>query len=225
MPSVMRKSFPLLLLVFLIIACSSPLDKPYKQDSLEEDMVELKKKLSEDELSALAGYIVLKSMADDQMLGKTYGDLLNEAKQMKAVMLEQEAEEKKLAEKAKAEEAERIKRLGFAITVSLYEKSFAKFDYQEYIMYKFAFENKTDKDIRAFSGQLIFSDLFDTEINKITLTYDDGISAKSTVKWSAQSDYNQFIDKDVALKNKDLEDLKIRWVPEKIIFLDGGSLE
>lgn len=212
-------------LFVLVMSCSSPLDRPYKKDSLEEDVVDLKKVLTEEELGMLAAYIGLKSMTNDKMLGKTYGDLLDEAKQMREEMQMQEEEEKRLAAKAMAEEAERIKKLGAALTVSLYEKGFSKRDFQSFLKYKFAFENKTDKDIKAFKGRIVFNDLFGEEITKLDLTYDDGVPANSTINWKAESDYNQFISKDVTLKNKDLEDLKVVWIPEKIIFEDGSILE
>jgi hypothetical protein len=221
----MKNKILLFVLAILIASCSSSLDKPYKKDNLEEDVIELKKSLSEDELKMLAGYIALKSMGNDQMLGKTYGDLLGEAKTLREEMKLKEEEEKRLAGKAKVEEAERIKRLGGALTVSLFEKNFSKYNYQEYISYKFAFENKTDKDIKAFTGQIIFNDLFDKEISSLNLTYDDGVPANSTKNWNAQTDYNQFMDKDVKLKNKDIEDLKVKWIPEKIIFDDKTTLE
>ena len=120
---------------------------------------------------------------------------------------------------------DRIDRLGKALTVSLFEKGFTKYDYQDYITYKFAFENKVDKEVKAFTGEIIFNDLFDKKISSLNLTYDDGVLANSTKKWDAQTDYNQFMDKDVKLRNKDIEDLKIVWIPEKIIYTDGSTLE
>jgi len=207
----MQNQILLFVIAIFIVSCSSPLDKPYKKDNLEEDVIELKKSLSEDELEMLAGYIALKSLGDDKMLGKTYGDLLDEAKNLREELRLKEEEEKQLAEKAKVEEAERIKRLGGALTVSLFDKNFAEYNYQEYITYKFAFENKTDKDIKAFTGKIVFNDLFDKEISDLNLTYDDGVPANSTKNWNAQTDFNQFMDKDVTLKNKDVEDLKVQW--------------
>ncbi len=221
----MKKQFIILVITILIVSCSSPLDKPFKKDNLEEDVIELKESLSEEELNMLAGYIAIKSLGDDKMLGKTYGNLLDEAKNLKEELRLKKEEEKMLAEKARAEEAEKIKRLGGALTVSLFEKGFSKYNYQDYITYKFAFENKKDKDIKAFTGQIIFNDLFDKKISSLNLTYDDGVPANSTKNWNAQTDYNQFMDKDVALKNKDVEDLKIEWIPEKIIYKDGSTLE
>lgn len=221
----MKNQILLFAIIFFLVSCSSPLDKPYKKDNLEEDFIELKKSLPQEDLEMLTGYIALKSLSDDKMLGQTYGDLLEESKQLREEMRLQEEEEKKLAEKAKIEEAERIKKLGSALTVSLFEKGFEKYNYQEYITYKFAFENKTDKNIKAFTGTIIFNDLFDKEINNLNLTYDNGVSANSIKNWNAQTDFNQFVDNDVALKNKDVENLKVKWIPSKIIFEDGSILE
>ena len=215
----------LVILSIIIISCSSPLDKAYKQDTLEEDIVVLKKSISEEELKTLAGYIALKSFSGDDMLGKTYNDLLEEAKKLQEELRLQEEEQKILAEKAKIEEAEKIKRLGDALTVSFFDKGFLEYNYQEYITYKFVFENKTEKTMKAFTGEIKITDLFDKEIKSFSLTYDDGVPANSTKNWDAQTDYNQFIDEDVLLKNKDMEDLKIRWIPEKIIFSDNTTLE
>lgn len=82
----------LLVLSIIIISCSSPLDKAYKQDTLEEDIVALKESISEEELNTLAGYIALKTLSADDMLGKTYNELLNEAKKMKEELKIQEEE-------------------------------------------------------------------------------------------------------------------------------------
>ena len=215
----------LLLLSVIIISCSSPLDKAYKQDTLEEDIVALKESISEGELTTLAGYIALKTFSGDDMLGKTYNDLLNEATKMQEDLKLQQEEEKKLAEKARIEEAEKIKRLGDALTVSFFDKGFSEYNYQEYITYKFVFENKTEKTMKAFTGEIKITDLFDKEIKSFSLTYDDGVPPNSTKNWDAQTDFNQFIDEDVRLKNKDIEDLKIIWIPEKIIFSDNTTLE
>ena len=219
------KKIILVLIPTLTISCSTPLDKPFKEATLEEDMVKLKKALSEEELEILTGYVTLKSLANDKMLGKTYGDLLKEAKELREELRKQEEEQNKLAEQARIEEDERIKRLGEALAIGLFEKDFLEYNYQEYITYKFVFQNKTDKNIRAFTGTVYINDLFDKEITSFNLTYDDGVTANSTKNWNAQTDFNEFIDKDVTLKNKDIEDLKIKWVPKKIIFTDNSTLE
>jgi hypothetical protein len=213
------------ILLVTLASCSSPLDRPYKQDTLEEDVIDLKEELTDEELGMIAGIIAMNSMTGDKMLGDTYGDLLADAKELKKKRELQEKEEKELAEKSKLEEADRVERLSKALTVSLFEKGYSKYNYQDYITYKFAFNNKSGKDVKAFTGKMIFSDLFDKEISSLNLTYDDGIPANSTINWDAQTDYNEFIDKDVTLRSKDIDDLKILWIPEKIIYSDGSTIE
>jgi len=211
--------------LFLTVSCSNPLDKPYKKETLEQDIVDLKDQLTEEEFKLLSGYVVLASMSKENTMGLTYGDMLESAKELKAEREKAEKEQKELAERELKDQLDRTKRLNQALTVSLYKKDFFEYKYQEYLLYNFIFENKTDKKIKAFKGSVSLSDLFDKEIKSINLTYDNGIEPNSTAKWEGQSKFNQFIDEDVTLKNKDLEDLKITWSPEKIIFEDGSTFE
>ena len=134
-------------------------------------------------------------------------------------------EQEKLAEKVKVEDEERTKRLNKALTVVLYEKGFDKYNYQEYITYSLAFENKTDKEIIAIKGSITFNDLFDTEIKSVNLKIDQKIPPKETYKGTYNSDYNENINENILLKSKNLDDLKVIWKPEKIIFADGTTLE
>src|SRR5690606_22654295 len=120
---------------------------------------------------------------------------------------------------------ERIKRLNKAVMVSCFEKGYVEIDYQDYITYKFVIQNKSDKNIRAIKGSITFTNLFDEEITSLSFVYDQPIQAGHETNWNATTDYNQFIDEDQILKNKDLKDLKVVWKPEKIIFEDGTSLE
>ena len=109
--------------------------------------------------------------------------------------------------------------------VTVFHKGYHEADYEDYITYKFALQNKTDKDIVAITGTMTFNDLFDKEIKTLRLTYDDGIKANSSVNYSATTDYNQFRDEDELLKSKTLDKIKLVWRPEKIIFKDGTTLE
>jgi len=130
-----------------------------------------------------------------------------------------------LAEKAKKEQEERTRRLNAILTVSLFDKGYVEVNYQDYITYKFAFENKSDKDIKAFKGYLAIKDLFDATIKEINITYDDGVPAGEVKNWNATTDYNQFHKEDQQLRSKDMEDLKLVWTPEKVIFSDGSEME
>jgi len=216
----MNKLVLTLSLIGILISCSGPLDKNYNEETLEEDAKEIKKAgdLTEEEAQMMAGWIIRAKMKDKKLEGKTYSEILEEAKDYKK-------EQEELAEKAKKEEEEKRQRLGSSLTVAMYDKGYEEYDYQEYLIYSFAFENKTKKDIRAFKGSISIQDLFDTEIKSINLTIDDPIKARETFKGTYTTEYNQFRDEDTRLKGKDMDDLKVVWTPEKIIFADGSTLE
>ena len=220
----MKKLLLSALVVFLLAACSS-IDKKYSEDSFKEDVKELKKELSGEDFEILTKEIMRSLMKSEDIEGKTYSELLKEGKAWEERQKEIEAEQKALADKALREEQERIDRLTKAVMVSCFEKGFENYNYQDYITYKFAIQNKSDKDFRAIKGTLIFTDLFDDKIKSMTFKYDQPIKAGESVTWDAQTSYNQFIDEDKSMKNKDLKDLKVIWKPEKIIFEDGTTLE
>jgi hypothetical protein len=67
--------------------------------------------------------------------------------------------------------------------------------------------------------------LFDTTIKSITIVEDNGIPAHETIKNVFTTDYNKYRDEDTILANKKMQDIKVIWTPEKIIFSDGTSLE
>jgi hypothetical protein len=216
----MKKILLITLVSFLILSCSSPLDKKYNESTFEVDAKEIKESgdLSQDDAQIMVGWIMRSKFKGESLEDKTYNEIIADAKDYKK---EQDA----LAEKVKKEEEEKRQRLGSALTVAMYDKGYQEYDYQEYLTYKIAFENKTDKDIRAIKGSISIQDLFDTEIKAISLTIDDPIKAGETFKGSYTTNYNQFKDEDSRLKNKDMDDLKTVWTPIKIIFSDGTTLE
>lgn len=216
----MKKTLLLLSVIGIFISCSGPLDKAYNEETLAEDAKEIKKNanLSDEDIQTMTGWIFKAKLTNEKLNGKSYGEILDEAKNYKK-------EQQKLAEKAKKEVEEKRQRLGSALTIALYDKGYKKYDYVDYLTYSIAFENKTDKTIRAFKGSISINDLFDTEIKSISLTIDDPIEPHQTFKSTYTTDYNQFSDEDKRLKNKNMADLKVVWTPEKIIFGDGTSLE
>jgi len=216
----MKKITLISVVYLLLLSCSSPLNKKYNEETLSEDAKEIKEKgkLSEEDAQIMAGWIVRAKLSGDKLENKTYGEILTEAK-------DYNKEQELLAEKVRIEEEEKKNRLGTALTVAMYDKGYTKYDYQDYLTYSLAFENKSQKNIRAFKGSLIINDLFDSEIKSINLTIDDPIASGETFKGTYTSDYNQFKDEDSRLKNKNIGDLKIVWIPEKIIFEDGTILE
>jgi len=222
----MKKLF-YLLAIAILASCSSPMNNKYSDATLENDLKAIREAnaLDSTEINLLAMYFVRAKLLNENIDGKSYNEILAEAKIAKQKQEEEERIQRELAEKAKKEEEARIARLKNALTVTIFDKGYAEYDYQEYITYKFAFENKTDKEITAFTGQIMFTDLFDKEIKSLNLTYDDGVAASSIKNYSATTDYNQFMDEDQLLKSKNLKQIKLVWKPEKILFADGSTLE
>lgn len=221
----MKKQILILGLATLLFSCSSPMDKKFNEETAEEDIKAVKSELDSTEMKLLAGSMFRLKLQDKKLEEMTYAEILEDGKKWKAEQEKKEAEQKALAERAAKEEAERIKKLTEAVIVSCFEKGYAEVDYQDYITYKFVIQNKSDKAIRAVKGGITFTNLFDEEIKSLNFVYDQPIEAGKQVNWNATTDYNQFMDEDQTLKNKDLKDLKVVWKPEKIIFEDGTTLE
>ena len=96
--------------------------------------------------------------------------------------------------------------------------------FQSYITVGFKFQNKTAKDIRGVQGIIIFYDIFQNEIKRVSISYDSTPIAANTEKsWPASIKYNQFMESDIKLNNTDLENLKYVWLPEMIIYQDGTT--
>lgn len=221
----MKRVFFYLLIILSITSCSSSLDKKYNVLTISKDMEDVKNDLDSNDKKLLAGSIFRLALKGEKLEDKTYREILEDGKKWKIENDAKEAEEKKLADEAKRKEGDRIRLLSEVLTVTVFEKGYTEYEYQEYITYKFVFKNKGQKDISAFTGQLIFTDLFDKEIKKINLTYDDGVKAGQDKTYNASSDYNKFMDEDQLLKSKDLDKMKLIWKPEKILFSDGTKLE
>lgn len=221
----MKKQLLLIGITAFLFSCSSPMDKKFNEETAKEDIAAIKSKLDSTDLQLLAGSMIRLKFQDKKLEEMTYAEILENGKKWKAEQEKVEAEQKALAEKAAKEEAERKKRLNEAVMVSCYEKGFTKYDYEDYITYKFVIKNKSEKQIRAVKGGITFTNLFDDKISSLNFVYDQPIEAGKEVTWNATTDYNQFKDEDQALKNKELKDLKVIWKPEKIIFENGTTLE
>ncbi|WP_058557171.1 hypothetical protein [Thiohalocapsa sp. ML1] len=113
--------------------------------------------------------------------------------------------------------------------VSLRAKEFREANYtagvQEAVMFRVAFLNKTDKDIRAFDGVLGFTDLLDNEVLSAKLSINDPVAAHGELVWDGELNYNQFIDSHQRLRNAAFENLKVWFKPRKILYSNGSTEE
>ena len=217
----------LILAVTLLTSCSNPLNKKYNEDTLKVDLKEIldSKKADSTDVKYIALYLVRAKMLGESLESKTYKDILESAVEIRKKSEKEESEAKALAEKVAKEENEKRAMFAKILTVALYDKGYYKADYDDYLTYGIAFENKGTKDIRAIKGTLVIADLFDTPIKELSIVQDEGVMAGKTFKNSYTTDYNQFMEEDSRLRSKELKDVKVVWTPEKIIFSDGTTLE
>ena len=117
-----------------------------------------------------------------------------------------------------------------ALALSVAEKGFIPSDpsanrYQDLITIKCSYSNGSEKDIRAFTGSVVFQDLFGKEIFRANITISDPIGAGQQSTWAGTIKYNQFVEAHQRLRNTDLKDLTVVWVPASILFADGTRIE
>jgi hypothetical protein len=98
-------------------------------------------------------------------------------------------------------------------------------DFEANVTFQLLINNDTGEDIRAFDGNLTFTDLLDNEIFTGKLTINKPLMANSTLNWNGTLKYNQFIDTHNRLRNEQFENLKIRFTPRKILFANGNTKE
>lgn len=222
----MKKLILIMGMTALMFSCSSPLDMKVNKDTMKEDMVQVRSVIDSTELNLIFGSMVRSELhLTKDMEEMTYRELLENGKDWKAKQDKVEAEQKVLADEAVADEAIRVEKLSNAVMVSCFEKGYTEHNYKNYITYKFAINNKSNKTIRAFKGNIAFNNIFGDNIKTISIMYDQPIERGETVNWAATTDYNQFMDDDIELNNKELKDLKVVWSPSQIMFEDGTTLE
>jgi hypothetical protein len=98
-------------------------------------------------------------------------------------------------------------------------------DFESAILFELSIANRSSKDIRAFDGVVRFTDLLDNEVFSSKIALNNTIAAGTSINWSGQVKYNQFIDSHNALKNEDLANLKTKFALRKILYADGTTRE
>ena len=113
-----------------------------------------------------------------------------------------------------------------AVSLTVAEKDFIPADpgsnrYQAYLSLKCSYSNTAAKDIRAFTGTIVFQDLFGKEVYKVGITISDPIKAGAQGSWNGTVNFNQFNDAQQRFRAANLQDMKVIWVPSSILFADG----
>jgi hypothetical protein len=221
----------IMLLTCLLIACSNVKDLKFTKDNQEQIMEKVRKSkdLTGEEVGLLMTALMRTSFSGGGIEGKTVGQLIQEQRKLVAEADAKEKEAKKLAEEAAKKEAAVAAELSQHIIVAPFKKSFHKadyrnFEYEDKIDISFVFENKSNKDIKAFKGETVFKDAFGEPIKNIPLTYDQGIKAGQKKNWHGELRYNQFMQDQRKFRDTELGNMKFEWKPKAIIFADGSKL-
>ena len=204
------------------------------KDKFVEEIKDLEG-LSVDESRLLFAFLMRHNLASGlgktppSLVGKTVGDLISEQRTFETDAKKRDEEQARLAAEAKAKEDALAAELRKAINLTVFEKDFIGSNamagrFQDYITIKAAYENTSGKDIRAFNGSVRFTDLFDKPIFESGLTISEPIKAGAKATWEGTIDYNQFVDSHRSLRNADLKDMKIVWIPKSIIYADGTKV-
>jgi hypothetical protein len=227
------------LLVVLVIAACAKDPRQYRITEANKDrfMDDLKplKGLTVEEAGLLYSYSLRTSMGAalgqkaPSPVGKTVAELIAIERDLEEKAKKEKDDQDRLAKEAKAKEEALAAELRKAITFTVYEKSFLPSNamsgrYQDHIVIKCAYQNSSAKRIRAFTGRVRFTDLFDKEVFASSLTITDPVNAGEKATWIGTINYNQFMEEHRRFKDAELTDLKVVWLPKQILFADGTKI-
>jgi len=97
----------------------------------------------------------------------------------------------------------------------------------------FVIENKSNKDIKAFKGEIKFKDVFGEELGIMDLIYEEGVKAGQKKNWyceknllvGAPGGLPDILDlKRRKFRDTKLEKMEFKWEPKVIVFADGSKL-
>lgn len=238
----MKKLLLVLLTVSIFVGCHKD-PKQYRITDANKDhfMEEIKPLtgLTVEEAGLLYGYTIRTTMAGalgqkpPSPVGKTVGELIATERDLQDKAKKESETQEKLAKEALVKEEANAAGLRKALTFAVYAKDFqpantsgppGTWDFKNYLVLKCTYQNTSGKDIRAFTGRIRFTDLFDKEVLTRSVTISDPVTAGTTNNWTGTLDYNDFQNDLKALRNANLTDLKVVWLPKQIIFADGSRI-
>jgi hypothetical protein len=116
-----------------------------------------------------------------------------------------------------------------ALSVNLVSKNFTARDFyagrpSDNLSFTVQQMNKSAKDIRGYKGTFAIKDIFGDELIKISYKSDEVLRAGQSKKEEMGLSYNQFMDSHKKLRSTAMDNLRIEWQPEMIMFADGTAL-
>lgn len=210
----------LILIVIIFCSCNNPLHRPYNPATYEEDMQAIQKsnKVNDEDLQTLAKYIMLAKLSGNDVTGKSYGDIIDKIKSL------QQNNDELSNRDAMVKEAKR-KRLSPFLEVNLQNKTFAKKNNKDVLVFTVIVKNTGTQKIKTVTGNLLVNDLMEKPIKNLSIFLDEDISPGQTLIKTYTIDYNDSDENDRRMRSKDFFDIRIVWNPEKIIFENGKLAE
>ena len=210
----------LLFFVTIFSSCNNPLHRTYSPATYEEDMQAIRKsnKVSDEDLQTLAHFIMLAKLSGNDVTGKSYDAIIDKIKS-----LQQNSDELNNRD-AMAKEAKR-KRLSPFLEVNLQNKTFAKKNNKDVLVFTVILKNTGTQKIKTVTGNLAVNDLMEKPIKNLNIFLDEDILPGQALTKIYTIDYNNADETDRRMRSKDFFDMRIVWNPEKIIFENGKLAE
>lgn len=116
------------------------------------------------------------------------------------------------------------------LTVEILKKGFSPKDldnrkFEEEVTFALNFINKTGKDIRAFDGVVEFTDLLGNRIIASRVEINERVVQGGSLNWDGALEYNQFMNDHERLRSEPIENLKVSFHVNKILFADNTMKE
>ena len=234
----MNKAGIVVISSLLLFGCSKdPHNVSITAKNRDTFMDEIKdmKGLTVDEARLLVAFQIRSGMgkalngSSEDPSGKTVGELLTQLKKQAADEKTEADRQKRLADEAKAKADALAAELRKSVELTVYDKGFVPSSpmagrFGDEVTIKCAYQNRSTKDIRAFRGNVQFTDLFGSVIFTSQVTISDPVAAGTKGDWAGVIQYNQFLRPHQQLRNTELKDMKSVWVPNSVIFSDGSKI-
>jgi len=208
----------LLFAVIIFSSCNDPLHRTCNPATYEEDIRAIRKsnKASDEDLQTLTKYIMLAKLSGNDVTGKSYDDLIDKIKSLRQ-------NKDALNNRDALEKEARRQRLSPFLEVNLQNKTFARKNNRDVLLFTVALKNTGTQKIKTVTGNLRINDLMEKPVKNLSIFLDEDISPGQILTKTYTIDYNDADENDRRMRSKDFFDIRIVWDPEKIIF-DNGKL-
>ncbi|HJQ41138.1 MAG TPA: hypothetical protein VKB93_28710 [Thermoanaerobaculia bacterium] len=224
----------ILLTAFLLAGCGNPKNLVVTAENQDEVLqkVARSKKLSDEEKQTFAAAVMRAGMARafsealggkpsadaPVVIGKTVGQIIEEARERTAKEKERVARMKRLAEEVRRRQDARLKIMRDAVLVTPLSMKDLPGGFMAAIELKYAIENTSGKEIRAFEGTVRFRDVLGHRVEDGYVKVNEPLEPgeKRTITKS------QFV---TQLGGRKLSDVRAEWIPDTVLFADGTRLD